>query len=163
MSETPSFDELKARLAKGDPEAVTIIYAKFSARLLAVARAQLGLEFQAKLDPEDLAQSAFRSFFRREAGGQTLPHGPDGNWEAIGPEPSPEQVAIAADLREYLLRKCGQRCRAILALSFENYTVREISEKLDCDQGTVRRILQRARDVAKRFLPEATKGDGEGT
>src|SRR5262245_43595586 len=44
-------------------------YTRFVRRLVALAHSRLGAVSQAKADPEDVVQSAFRSFFRRHQAG----------------------------------------------------------------------------------------------
>ncbi len=94
---------------------------------------------------------------------EALSDKPGGGWEAIDGAPSPEQTAITADLVAYLIRKCRDRNRPILKLYFEDYTVREISEKLNCCERTVKRALDRAWDVVARLFQEETKRHGEET
>jgi DNA-directed RNA polymerase specialized sigma24 family protein len=59
-----------ARLAAGDHDASRRIVDRFASALIARAKSQLGGKLRAKVDPEDAVQSAFWSFFRRQADGQ---------------------------------------------------------------------------------------------
>lgn len=70
MSEEPSFARLLTRLREGDEGAAEEIFREYSARLIALARSRLGDRLRAKVDPEDVLQSVFRTFFLRYAGGQ---------------------------------------------------------------------------------------------
>lgn len=58
-------DELVARALAGDPEATNQIVAVALPRLLPLARRRLGARLRARVDPEDVLQSVFRSFFTR--------------------------------------------------------------------------------------------------
>jgi RNA polymerase sigma-70 factor (ECF subfamily) len=62
-----SFDALITRLKKGEQGAATEIWNRFMNRLMALARSRLSDRLRAKVDPEDVTLSAFKSFFRRQA------------------------------------------------------------------------------------------------
>ena len=69
MDETDSFDRLRGRLREGDEDAAAEVVRRLAARLNALARAQLDTWVRRKVDPEDVTQSVFLSFFTRyEAG-----------------------------------------------------------------------------------------------
>src|SRR5262245_45829842 len=70
MSPHPSFDDLMARLRTGDNDAATRVFNQYSNRLIALARRRLDPQILQKVDPEDVLQSVFRSFFRCQAAGQ---------------------------------------------------------------------------------------------
>jgi RNA polymerase sigma-70 factor (ECF subfamily) len=63
MSEERSFDEWMAQLRAADQEAAREVFNRFAQRLVALARRRLGGRLRQKVDPEDVVQSAFRSFF----------------------------------------------------------------------------------------------------
>jgi RNA polymerase sigma-70 factor (ECF subfamily) len=60
---------LMERLHRGDHDAATHIYVRYADRLLGVARRHTPTDLQTRVDPEDVVQSVFRTFFRRAAGG----------------------------------------------------------------------------------------------
>jgi RNA polymerase sigma-70 factor (ECF subfamily) len=64
-----SFPDLAARLRAGDPDAAGEIFRRFARRLIGLARLSLDARLQQKVDPEDVVQSVFKSFFVRHAGG----------------------------------------------------------------------------------------------
>lgn len=70
MPATDSFEALLAQLDAGDDEAAARVFHRFADRLIALARSQLQPGLQGKVDPEDVLQSVFRSFFRRQRAGQ---------------------------------------------------------------------------------------------
>jgi len=70
MMEKDSFAELISRLKTGDDAAATEIVESFGERLIVLARKRLSRKLQRKLDPEDVVQSAFKSFFPRQAKGE---------------------------------------------------------------------------------------------
>ncbi len=47
-----------------DTDAQRDLHDRYATRLLALVRARLNREFQARFDAEDVVNSAFRSFFR---------------------------------------------------------------------------------------------------
>lgn len=58
-------DPLFARAVAGDPEAISRIVGLAATRLLPLARRRLGARLRARVDPEDVLQSVFRSLFTR--------------------------------------------------------------------------------------------------
>src|SRR5262249_46361336 len=63
-------DDLMRGLKCGDDEAAEAVFYRFSSRLIALARGRLGAELRGKVDPEDVLQSVFRSFFVRQMNGE---------------------------------------------------------------------------------------------
>jgi RNA polymerase sigma-70 factor (ECF subfamily) len=63
------FPEFLARLRAGDGAAAGELFQRFAQQLLALARRQVGGGLQHKVDPEDVVQSAYKSFFRRYGAG----------------------------------------------------------------------------------------------
>src|SRR5262245_19261250 len=70
MAEQDDFDNLAARLRAGDEEAAAEVFNRFAHRLIALARARLQSVLGTKEDPEDVVQSVYRSFFRRQREGR---------------------------------------------------------------------------------------------
>ncbi len=60
-------------LRTGSDRAAESVFRRFSHRLIALAGSRLDEALQAKVDPEDVIQSVFRSFFDRYAKGQFEP------------------------------------------------------------------------------------------
>jgi RNA polymerase sigma-70 factor (ECF subfamily) len=64
------------RLQHGQADASTELYLRYAERLLALAAAQSSPDLARRLDPEDIVQSVFRTFFRRASlGHYTVPDG----------------------------------------------------------------------------------------
>jgi RNA polymerase sigma-70 factor (ECF subfamily) len=55
--------DLLARWRQGDQEAAGELFRRYAGRLIALARSKLSARLARHLDPEDVVQSAFRSFF----------------------------------------------------------------------------------------------------
>ncbi len=60
---------LLRRFQAGESDAATAIYVRYAKRLQSLARSQTGAELALRVDPEDVVQSVFRTFFRRAAEG----------------------------------------------------------------------------------------------
>jgi RNA polymerase sigma-70 factor, ECF subfamily len=100
MSASDSFDDVVGRLREGDEDAAAEILRRFTGRLIALARGRLQGGIRAKLDPEDVLQSVFRSFFVRQAQGQFEVEDWDGLWSLLA---------------RITLRKCGRQIGAFRA------------------------------------------------
>jgi RNA polymerase sigma-70 factor (ECF subfamily) len=85
--------ELMARLRAGDQEAARLVFGHFAHRLIALARHRLDPLLRRKVDPEDVIQSVFRTFFARQADGRLRVD----SWESLW-----------GLLTAITLRKCGR-------------------------------------------------------
>jgi RNA polymerase sigma-70 factor (ECF subfamily) len=63
FDDTP-FDEVIEQLRRGEEAGANHVYHRFARRLYGLAQARLNAAVRNKVDPEDVVQSAFRSFFR---------------------------------------------------------------------------------------------------
>jgi RNA polymerase sigma-70 factor (ECF subfamily) len=70
VSQDGSFEDVIARLRAGDSAAAAAIFQRFAQRLIALARTRLDSRLRQKVDPEDVLQSVYKSFFLRHAQGQ---------------------------------------------------------------------------------------------
>jgi RNA polymerase sigma-70 factor (ECF subfamily) len=93
MPPESSFHALMTRLRAGDPDAAAQLLQRFAGRLIGLARRRLGRLLRSKVDPEDVLQSVWKSFFVRHAQGQFQLGDWDGLW---------------ALLTVLTLRKCGR-------------------------------------------------------
>ena len=60
---------LLEHLGDGNQQAATEVFERYSSRLLATSKLRLSKLLQSRVDPEDIVQSTFKSFFRRASGG----------------------------------------------------------------------------------------------
>src|SRR5262249_23249757 len=67
--ENHSDHSLLVRLRRGQDDAPTQLYLRYAERLRSLAAAQRSPGLAARVDPEDIVQSVFRTFFRRAAQG----------------------------------------------------------------------------------------------
>jgi RNA polymerase sigma-70 factor, ECF subfamily len=80
MSANESFAVLMVRLRSGEDAAAREVFVRFAARLAALARRHLDARVGAKVDPEDVVQSAYKSFFVRQREGELDVGTWDGLW-----------------------------------------------------------------------------------
>jgi RNA polymerase sigma-70 factor (ECF subfamily) len=83
MSRNDSFADVMARLRAGDDGAATQVFRRFTHRLIGLARANLDSRVRRKVDPEDVLQSVFRSFFLRCEQGKLDLAGWDSLWALL--------------------------------------------------------------------------------
>lgn len=93
MSSPGSFHILLSQLRTGDDEAALRVFERFAGQLIDLARAHLADGLGRKIDPEDVLQSVFRSFFDRYRKGQFDLE----NWDSLW-----------GILTVMTLRKCGR-------------------------------------------------------
>ena len=80
MSPQDSFSALMDRLKSGEDEAARAVFERYAARLVGLARQSLNSRLQRKVDPEDVVQSAYKSFFLRQRQSDWAIDGWDGLW-----------------------------------------------------------------------------------
>jgi RNA polymerase sigma-70 factor (ECF subfamily) len=100
MPEEPSFVELMDRLRRGDAGAAEDVFRRYARRLIGLARRRLDARVRRQVDPEDVALSALKSFFTRQARGAYDLDGWDSLWSL---------------LTLITLRKCGHQTRHLFA------------------------------------------------
>jgi RNA polymerase sigma-70 factor (ECF subfamily) len=83
MSAEESFEEVMTRLRAGDQAAAAEVFARYARRLIALARLHLDGRLRQKVDPEDILQSVFKSFFLRQGRGEFDLGGWDGLWALL--------------------------------------------------------------------------------
>jgi RNA polymerase sigma-70 factor, ECF subfamily len=89
-----SFAEFLARLQSGDDAAAHELFRRFAHQLIALARRRIDAGLRHKVDPEDVVQSAYKSFFHRYG---------DGNLEAVN------WNSLWGLLTLITVRKCAER------------------------------------------------------
>jgi RNA polymerase sigma-70 factor, ECF subfamily len=82
-SEARTDHSLLRQFRGGQVDAATELYSRYATRLLALAKSRTGAELGQSVDPEDVVQSVFRTFFRRAAeGSYQVPNG-DTLWKLL--------------------------------------------------------------------------------
>jgi RNA polymerase sigma-70 factor, ECF subfamily len=80
MPANDSFAALMVRLSSGEDEAAREVFVRFATRLTGLARRHLDARLTVKVDPEEVVQSAYKSFFIRHRGGSLDVGTWDGLW-----------------------------------------------------------------------------------
>lgn len=102
MSEHDSFAELMTQLRAGDDTAAARLFHQFHQRLRALAHKRLAPRIRQKVDPDDVLQSVYKSFFHRYEQGQFQLEDWDSLWSL---------------LTLITIRKCSGRAEYFLAAS----------------------------------------------
>lgn len=63
-------EQLLARCKTGDQQAAKQLFSQYSTQLLALAEQQIGKDLCQRMDPDDITQTVFRTFFRRNKAGE---------------------------------------------------------------------------------------------
>jgi RNA polymerase sigma-70 factor (ECF subfamily) len=118
MAADESFVKLLTRVRAGDQDATTQIFERFAHRLLALARSRLDGLTRQKIDPDDVLQSVFRSFFTRLA---------DDQWDLDNWDSLWGLLALIT------VRKCGHRVEYFRAACRDIH--REVSARAVTDSS----------------------------
>ena len=118
MTSSASLSELVRRLRQGDDTFANELFARFARRLIGLARTHLDRRMQQKVDPEDVVQSVYRSFFRRLDAEQIETPSWDSLWYL---------------LTVMTLRKCAKQAEQMHAAKRD--ARREVSLQSDGDSG----------------------------
>ena len=94
MTTISNVDDLIRRLKTGDASAAESVFRRYSSQLISLAQARLNWRLRRKLDPEDVVQSAFNSFFKLQAAGELSFANSDALWGLLS---------------LITIRKCGRR------------------------------------------------------
>src|SRR5262249_1614762 len=87
----------------GDSAAARELYERYVDRLVALARRRISQSLASRLDPEDVVQSAFRTFFDRPKAGRFRLEGRD------HPRKPPVRLPIHKSLQHVTLHKAAKR------------------------------------------------------
>jgi RNA polymerase sigma factor (sigma-70 family) len=83
MTDTPSAELLDRYNHRHDEAAAEELFRRYAARLTALARGRLSRALAARVDPEDVVQSAYRSFFLLARDGEVLLHESGDLWRLL--------------------------------------------------------------------------------
>jgi RNA polymerase sigma-70 factor (ECF subfamily) len=108
-----SFTGWLTRLRAGDDVAARVVFERFARRLIGLARRQFHASLKYKVDPEDVVQSAYKSFFRGFDEGKLLV----GNWDDLWGLLTLITLRKCADRVEYHRAECRDAVREVPAAS----------------------------------------------
>jgi RNA polymerase sigma-70 factor (ECF subfamily) len=97
MTADETFARLMARLRSGEDAVAQEVFERYARQLIGLARRQFGDLLARKVDPEDVVQSAYKSFFARHRDGQLTVE----NWNALWKLLAIITVRKCADRAEY--------------------------------------------------------------
>lgn len=103
MSEPPGDQKCVERWRAGDESAAAELYHRYVQQLIALAHRRLSARLSARLDPEDIVQSAFRSFFVRAQQGKFVFKDDDDIWKLL------VQITIHKTLKQVAHHRRGKR------------------------------------------------------
>jgi RNA polymerase sigma-70 factor (ECF subfamily) len=83
MDRDASFEDLMRRVRAGDNTAAEQIYTQYAHRVIGLARSRLSPPIKQKEDPDDVAQSVFKSFFRAQQAGHFQLEDREGLWKIL--------------------------------------------------------------------------------
>jgi len=104
MSEPRSEDlELLAAFKGGSESAARELFDKYCERLMKLARRRIGQRMTSRIDPEDVLQSAFRSFFGRVKNDEFSFHGEDDLFKLL------VRITVHKTLRQIAFHRAAKR------------------------------------------------------
>jgi RNA polymerase sigma-70 factor (ECF subfamily) len=83
MPELEPVAELVKRVQDGDPEAAAQLFARYARQLTSLAEQHLSRRLAGRVDADDVVQSVFRTFFRRNAQGEFTVDGSAPLWQLL--------------------------------------------------------------------------------
>ena len=157
---TDSDAALLGRYRQGDEDAAAVLYRRYAARLRAVARAQCPADLAARVDADDIVQTAFASFFRRAAAGEYAAAGED-VWKLLvvitlhkarsagGYHRARKRDVRATDRGSGLLARAALRQQAEQALTDLQLLVSEVLERLPAQHRQIAQLRLQGFEVAE--------------
>jgi RNA polymerase sigma-70 factor (ECF subfamily) len=109
-----SFPGFLARLRAGDDDAARELFQRFAGQLIALARGRFVAGLRHKVDPEDVVQSAYKSFFRRYGGDNLVVE----NWNSLW-----------GLLTLITMRKCAER------VAYHRAACRDVAREVSAPPG----------------------------
>jgi RNA polymerase sigma-70 factor (ECF subfamily) len=83
MAASESFNDVMGRLRSGDEAAAREVFQRFVRQLVRLTRRQFDTALNRKVDPEDVVQSAYKSFFLRYGDGRLEVEDWDNLWSLL--------------------------------------------------------------------------------
>jgi RNA polymerase sigma-70 factor (ECF subfamily) len=143
---TDSFADLLNRLYSDEDAAARDVFQRYSRRLIAVTRRHIGPGLAHRVDPEDVVQSAFKSFFLRHREGKLRV----GDWDNMWGLLALITRRKCADRVEYLRagRRDVDRELSISASADQPWLVAADREPLPEEVASLTEMVERLRQAA---------------
>jgi RNA polymerase sigma-70 factor (ECF subfamily) len=94
---------LLKRWREGDEDAARDLFRLYEERLLSLARQRISQRFGGRLDPEDVVQSVFRTFFTRTKDGKFQVENPDDVWKLLA------RITVNKTFRQIAFHRAAKR------------------------------------------------------
>ena len=168
MSVSDSFSDLLTQLHGCNDEAAERIFHRFAGQLIALARSHLQQGLQRKLDPEDVLQSVFRSFFRRHQAGQFHLDSWDSLWGIL----TVMTLRKCGHLKEYFQaarrdvrreeQNSGEAMQSLGSICAREPTPEEAAQLTDLLEHVLRDFDERERNIISLHLQGYTHAEIAG-
>lgn len=157
MSSEINFDGLMNRLRAGENDAARLVFDRYSRRLIALAQAHFGAMLARKADPEDVVQSAYKSFFIRHRDGGLDVEDWDGLWRML----TVITLRKVADRAEYF--QAARRDASREATAGDDPTLAALDREPQPEEAavfaeTVERLFRDAADDERPILELSLQG-----
>jgi RNA polymerase sigma-70 factor (ECF subfamily) len=134
MAEERSFGEWMSLLRTQDEEAARHVFQSYARRLIGLAKTKLDPLVRRRVDPEDVVQSVFRSFFQRYE---------EGRWDLR------DWNGVWAMLTCITVRKCGRQNE------FGRAACRDVHREVEAPAGGEDSAIQSREPAAPEPSPES--------
>jgi RNA polymerase sigma factor (sigma-70 family) len=190
MSDDATDDrELVEKFKAGSESAATELFDRYCEKLMGLARRRIGQRMVSRIDPEDVIQSAFRTFFSRVRNDEFTFEGQSDLFKLLvrltvnktlrqiahhraakrdpgkeagqgsstddvfralaASEPSPDVEVALVEEFERFLSQFSAFDRKVLEMKLDGHSTAEIAEALGSYERKIRRVLERAADLAQ--------------
>jgi RNA polymerase sigma-70 factor, ECF subfamily len=152
MPEKPASDAtLLVRYQAGDDDAATALYSRYAKQLMSLANRNAGEALAARVDPEDIVQSIFRTFFRRASQGHyQIPDG-DELWKLLLVI-ALNKVRSIAEFHRAAKRDAGQ------TQTLGNYDAGEVEDTSEVLRITIEEIMVELPEDHQRVVRDRIDG-----
>ena len=132
MSEPAEDSDLVARCRTGDEQAAQIVFDRFVERLVVLARRRISQRLSSRVDPEDIVQSVFRTFFHRLKNDEFSIDGQDDLFKLL------VRITVHKTLRQIAFHKAAKRDPGMETYQGE-HSQEQLAQILDADPspGTI--------------------------
>lgn len=133
--------------AGADQDAALDLYLRYARRLLQLTRQKTPSDLATRLDPEDIVQSVFRTFFRRASAGQyDVPEGEE-LWKLL----------LVITLNKVKRKGAYHRADKRDVQRTQPHQQAELNAKIDGDEALAYQFLQMSVDEVIAHLPPASQ------
>ncbi|VTS08662.1 RNA polymerase sigma factor [Tuwongella immobilis] len=124
MADPTPDQDLVERCRNGDEEAARILFDRFVERLLVLARRRISQRLASRVDPEDIVQSVFRTFFERLKNDQFVIDDQDDLMKLL------VRITVHKTLRQVAFHKAAKRDPS-LETAQTDHTQEQLAQVLD--------------------------------